>query len=240
MYSIVIIVIIVIVIIIIMCDSEPFAFITSSGSNRLYDDYQQLTSAKIPDLDLQLVDSLRTKFPEMIVTAIPTFNVDLLEFAAAGFAQAELDTKTDSKLSWRGYIPPEERGGLGDVADAVFFAKYHYRWGHEDFIVYFVAMGMLSMQYVLKEPASGETKLSHSSKTDALIAAIGASTQNAEDFIYVYDGYWTGSTKLWKEVQKASWDDVILSSAMKKELTEVSEKFFDSKSICCCVTMAFG
>lgn len=54
-------------------------------------------------------------------------------------------------------------------------------------------------------------------------------TEETFDYIYVYDGYWRRDNQLWNEVQKASWDNVILDPDMKKELTEVIDKFFDSK-----------
>jgi transitional endoplasmic reticulum ATPase len=212
-----------------MSDSEPFTFVTCSQKNALFNDFKHFTSAKVDDVDAQLIDALRTKFPEMTVTAVPSYNVNLLQFAAAGYAQAHLDTETDSKISWRGYMPPFERGGLGSIAEVVFFAKYHYKWGTEDYILYTVAVGFLDMQYILKEPDSGESTLSNSAKTDALIAAIGEAMQGVGKSILVYDGYWFDSTELWNEVQKVSWDDVILEQETKKELTEISEKFFSSK-----------
>jgi hypothetical protein len=117
---------------------------------------------------------------------------------------------------------------LGEV---VYFAKYHYRWGIEDFILYRVVEGYLVLQYILKEPRNSETVLSNSSITDGLITAIGAWMSHQEDFVYVFDRYWYRSTELWEQVQKASWDKIILDPKMKKELTAVSEKFFDSKDI---------
>lgn len=117
------------------------------------------------------------------------------------------------------------------MAEAIFFAKYHYKWGTEDFIMYTVVIGLTEVQYILKEPRSGETTQSHSSVTDALIATIGQWGSQIPDAIYVYDGYWYRSTALYEQVQKASWDKVILDPDMKKSLTDVSEKFFDSRDI---------
>jgi len=115
------------------------------------------------------------------------------------------------------------------LGEATFFAKYHYKWGNEDFILYTVVMGLSKLQYVLKEPRSGETTLSHSVPTDSLIATIGQWASQEMDAIYVFDNRWYRSSALWDEVQKASWDKVILDPDMKKSLTDVSEKFFDSK-----------
>ena len=77
-----------------------------------------------------------------------------------------------------------------------------------------------------------ETVLSHSKATDALLSAIAAAEQSAiEHTILVYDnGYWSDSRNLYEEVQKTSWDDVILDDKMKKTLTGTVLRFFDSES----------
>lgn len=90
---------------------------------------------------------------------------------------------------------------------------------------------MASLQYILKEPIGDETTTSHSSVVDRLLSTIGAWLIKEEPAIYVYDGGWTRSTKLWDEVKKAKWEDVILNPKMKKALTEVANKFFDNEDI---------
>ncbi|KAI9813679.1 MAG: hypothetical protein M1827_003750 [Pycnora praestabilis] len=209
-------------------DAEPFTLVTESKGQRLFDDYQEQTSAKLADLDIQLTTALRAKFPEMIVTVVPQYVLNLKQFAAAGNASAELDTTTDSTARWRWFFPGSRRGTLGQLAEAVFFAKYHYHWNNEDFIVYTVG----NLTYILKEPTGNETTMSHSKTTDALLYSVG-SWQYAEDYksIYVFDGYWQRSRDLWDQVQKASWDNVILDGNTKKALTEVSERFFDSEDV---------
>lgn len=221
-----------------MADSEPFtlvepsSFVEPSSGHRLFDDYRELTSGRTVDLDIQISASLKKQFPEMIVTTVPAYNCNLLAFAAAGYATAERDTKTDSVASWRFYVSPGRRGGNGGVYESVFFAKYHYRWSGEDFILYTVLVGYYVLQYILKEPQNGETPTTSSVITDALLVAIGTlSDKTSEGSILVYDGYWRYSRELWEHVQKASWDKVILDPDMKRELTEVSEKFFDSKDV---------
>ena len=117
------------------------------------------------------------------------------------------------------------------LADSTFFARYHYSWNSEDFILYTIVEGYGTVQYILKEPKGNETVTSHSSIVDSLLATIGAWLTREEPAIYVFDGYWARSTKLWQEVKKAKWEDVILDPKMKKALTEVATKFFDSKEI---------
>jgi transitional endoplasmic reticulum ATPase len=215
-----------------MASTDDFTFIDTEGTQgseppKLFNDLAHLTSAKVADLDTQLVTSLRQKHPELIVTTVHRDVINLLQFAAAGYAQAELDVEAEPVLHWRGFAGPSHRGGSGYLYDSKFFARYKYTWGNESFILY----NVFSLQYILKEPVGNESTTSDSSVTDRLLATIGAWRTKEVPAIYVYDGYWSRDTKLWEQVKKARWEDVILDPKMKKALTEVANKFFDNKDI---------
>lgn len=95
-------------------------------------------------------------------------------------------------------------------------------------------MGYGQLQYILKEPAEGETVLSHNSVTDKLIKTVGAWQYPPiidDKFVYIYDGYWQQSKMLYNEILKSKWDDVILNEDMKKTITGLMKKFFDSEDI---------
>lgn len=162
---------------------------------------------------------------------IPSGNVNLLQFAAAGFAKADLDTTDEPIVRWRGFQQPRTRHGSGTLAESTFFAKYHYTWNSNNFILYSVMVGITPLQYVLVEPRGNETTLSNSAIIDKLILTIGEWYTVDDNVIYVFDGYWSASKSLWDQVQKASWDKVILDPKMKKDLTEVSGKFFNSRDV---------
>ncbi|KAK8216782.1 hypothetical protein M8818_001745 [Zalaria obscura] len=212
-----------------MADMEPFTLVEEKSDHpiRLFDDFADLTSAKTADHDVQYLVALRHANPEMIVTSVPSPNCNLLTFANAGMAIAELDTQSDSVSKWRGYVGPRKRGQQGGLTDVIFFAKYHYTWSGEHFVLYTVQ----GMQYIIKEPAEGEHVLGHSSATDTLLATIGKWQVADENVVWVYDNYWMKSRELWNSVQKAEWANVILDEGMKKALTSVSEKFFESKEV---------
>ncbi|KAK6211846.1 hypothetical protein LQW54_005708 [Pestalotiopsis sp. IQ-011] len=216
-----------------MASPEPFTFITEDEGlePEFFGPYLDRTGAKVADLQTHLLTDLREQYPELIISIIPAGNVNLLAFAAAGHAQAELDLDDEPIVRWRGYSPPSTRHGTGGLAESRFFAKYRYTWNSEDFILYSVVVGLQTLQYVLKEPHGNETTLSNSAIVDRLILAIGEWYTVDEDIIYVYDGYWSASKTLWEQVQDASWDKVILDPKMKKDLVEVSDKFFDSKDV---------
>lgn len=214
-----------------MATEDDFTFVESEGSKptRLFDVYDKLTSGKTHDLDVQFGTYLRTKHPELIVTTVSTYNCNLLQFARAGFAQAELDQDSEPALRMRGFHGPEHRGGSGYIAESIEFARYNYTWNNENFILYYFTP--MSRQYILKEPKADETTTSNSSAVTALLAAIGAWLIKEVPAIYIYDGGWSRSTKLWEEVKKARWEDVILDPKKKKALTEVANDFFDSKEV---------
>lgn len=214
--------------------ADEFTFVDNHGSHgppQIFPDYQQLLNGKGFDPDVQLVTALRKKHPELTVTSVPATNVDLLQFAAAGYAQAELEEDTEPVIRWTGFVGPGHRGGSGRLADVVFYGRYSYTWNNEHFIVYSVIIGLSSMQYILKEPQGSETTSSHSSVVDRLLATVGAWLIKEEPAIYIYDSGWMRSTKLWEEVKKAKWEDVILDPKMKKALTEVANKFFDNEDV---------
>lgn len=218
-----------------MSESEAFTMVTSSSHQKLCDDYEEIKSGHTYSLHTSIQAALRRQYPELNLTSSPANNVPLLQFAAAGHATAELDITTDSIERMRYFYNGSARSGVPDqLAESRTFAKYHFKWGSEDFILYtvFMAPYIGSYNYILKEPGEGETTVSHCAVTDALIYAVGSFyAVHDENFIYVYDGYWSASRALWAEVQKANWKDVILNEEMKKALTEVMRKFFESMCI---------
>lgn len=214
-----------------MEDFEPFTLVSEKERPQLFGEFKHLTSNKTADLDVQFVSALRAEYPDLIVTTIPAGNIPLLAFAQAGYATAKLD-ESEPVIRWRGFNGPQHRGGEGFLAESRFFAKYHYKWFEEDFIMYSVVVGYSTLQYVLKEPRHNETTSSISAVTDALITAVGKWIHTEVPAVYTFDnGYWSRSTSLYDQVMKSTWDKVILDPKMKKDLADVTGKFFDSKEI---------
>jgi AAA+ superfamily predicted ATPase len=88
------------------------------------------------------------------------------------------------------------------------------------------------MQYVLKECQEGEHVLGASKITDKLITTAGGWLMSRSlRTVWVFDWYWRQDKALYDQVMKSSWDDVILDESMKKDLTNVTNKFFSSKDI---------
>ena len=211
---------------------DDFTLVSTSSQHKLYDDFEQICSGKLGSLHTSILRALRQEYPELCITVALATNVNLLQFAAFGNAVAELDTKTDSVQRLRYFLRGNDRHGVPDqLAEARSFAKYHYRWGTEHFIVYIITEGYNTFNYILKEPAEDETVAAQPKVTDALITAVGKWQKPDEKYIYVYDYYWRTSRPLWEEVQKANWKDVILNEDMKETLVELMRNFFDSKDV---------
>lgn len=144
----------------------------------------------------------------------------------------DLDIKDEAVQRLRFFYTGNSRRGIPDrLMESRTFAKYLYKWGDQYFIVYIIQIGYNTFQYILKEPGEGETTMSRNGMTDQLVAAIGQWQKPDDKYVYVYDTYWTMSRALYDEVVKARWDDVILDEKMKKALTELMQKFFDSEDI---------
>ncbi|ERF69158.1 hypothetical protein EPUS_01114 [Endocarpon pusillum Z07020] len=208
---------------------DPYTLVSSAHHDTVYSDFEDVASGKYADLDAQLIASIRNHHPGMTVTVIPTSYANLAAYAAAGYARAELDTSEDSLLRWRYYQTSSTRGGQGHLGEVFFFVRFKYTWKNIEFIVYTVREGMITLNYILFPPDDDETVLSHSKVTDALLQAVGEIQFAVEGTILVFERYWTRSRALYEQVQKASWDDVILDKKMKKTLTETVVHFFDSE-----------
>ena len=160
--------------------------------------------------------------------------MDFLRFASAGYASAVLDIVDEDVQRYRYFLAGSARLGIPDeLVESRTFAKYTYTWGTEYFIVYVVQIGYQQMQYILKEPGEGETIMDRNGVTDSLIATIGDWQKPVDEkYIYLYDsGFWQQSRKLYEQVERSEWKDVILNDDMKKTVTELMHKFFDSKDI---------
>ena len=187
----------------------------------------------------QLYAYFRKAYPAHTLTMIPIYNADIIAFANDGQASATLDDKTAPYLYKQGVA----NNGTGDkppwIVKNILSAKYHLEWQSHEFTVFLIAAdGRRSntddcFQFILREPhVVDEVQNGESTITNALLLAIGQWQIPKEKAIYVFDtSCWTRSPKLYAEVCKASWDDVVLSAAMKHDLTHVVTRFFDSKSV---------
>jgi transitional endoplasmic reticulum ATPase len=196
----------------------------------VFEDFESQQSAKTPGPSLMFLASVRAHHPDMTVAVTFARNVNLLAFAAAGLATAELDVSEDDILRARIFLPPTSHDDDGTLADSTTFARYNYTWKNLKFVMYSVFIYPQVYQFVCFPPDSDETVLSNSKATDALLLAAGRAIYGPyQDYIAVFDYYWRSDTELYKEVQKTSWSDVILDQGMKDTISYTIEEFFDNE-----------
>ena len=104
------------------------AFAIDNAVIKVFDDYKKHNAGLQVSSDISLLSSLRGRYPDWTVT-VTLGSTDLIAFAQAGQAKADLDVESGSLLALRLY---EE----GEMMDNVLFGKYDYEWKGEVFIVY--------------------------------------------------------------------------------------------------------
>ena len=66
----------------------------------------------------------------------------------------------------------------------------------------------------------------------ALLTAAGIWSNDLHNEIYVFDqGFWRKDANLWREVQKANWDDIILKDEYKRLIQKDVFGFFESEKL---------
>ncbi|KAL8726244.1 MAG: hypothetical protein Q9166_006832 [cf. Caloplaca sp. 2 TL-2023] len=211
---------------------------TSRTADPVYDTFYGNSTQPRTNTNVVLTSALRKEYPNLHLTISATYSSDLLGFAAAGYATATptsvsedsketesaSSTSLPSDLKWRRYIPPLTRvsESPGILYDSVKFGRYIYCWKQHTYILYNVVGGHSSydeeVSYILGSTAAAIDEL--------LLAACSYWHELHDEILVFNNGYWSKSRKLWEEVQKSSWDDVILSDEMKKSIKGEMEKFF--------------
>jgi len=198
--------------------------------------YFEHSSAKRVATDTVLVEALRTQYPRLELIVTPSGPVNLLAYAAAGFATATpledsvKDPVYGVSLKWRMYVPAGRRldNSGGFMAESLTFGKFMYKWNDQEVILY-IAEGrdgggyypIVRNHYILT---------SNAHKVDELIRDATKWGRELHNEVWVFDqGWWQKSAQLYDSVQKASWEDVILDEDMKKALRTDVEGFFDSR-----------
>lgn len=86
--------------------------------------------------------------------------------------------------------------------------------------------------YILRPRSESQIFDGHCQETDALIRAACKWTSQPHNEVFVFDdGEWEKSKDLWKSISGASWADVILPPAMKQNLIDDVQSFFDNRSL---------
>lgn len=212
--------------------SSTSASAVASTSHRdgVYEKFYSNSTAPRINSDVVLVDAIRKQYPSLHLTIVPSYECNFLQYAAAGHASAspiDADNSSISNLKHREYMAPARRmdGGTGYLYDSVQFGKWMYKWEGKEYILYTITGSdgpyKAAMSYILG-PAPTEN--------DELMLAACRWQNSIHNSVLVFDsGYWQYSTELWRSIQKASWEDVILDADMKKSIIGEVSKFFNSR-----------
>ncbi|KAK3617725.1 hypothetical protein LTR56_025102 [Elasticomyces elasticus] len=180
-------------------------------------------------------DLLREAYPRYHVTRTsPTF-CDLIGYAAAGHATAT-PVVGDGHDGTRVYRAPASRvdGQAGALEDVTTFGLWMLTWDQTEFLMYELAYLNRIAQvdrflYVLTLERQHEA---HHPKIDGLLSACGEWTSEAHKQIWVFDNArWVKDSALFASVQTTSWEDVIVSPAVKDRLNQDVVGFFDNRDL---------
>ncbi|KAK8018428.1 ATPase [Apiospora marii] len=192
------------------------------------------------DADYHLLKTLHEVYGETHhVTRTAPSKCDLLGYAKAGHAKAITQNDIGREVT-RVYRLPASRldDAPGKLEDVEFFGCWDYCWEGHHFTVFQATYQdqfhrNARLLYVLSplEPAASQiSEKDLPTQTDALLLASGQWTRELHDETWVFDNaQWTKSKSLWKSVQDASWDDVILDPRTKSKLQQDIQGFFDSR-----------
>ncbi|KAK9797642.1 putative AAA+ ATPase domain-containing protein [Seiridium cardinale] len=190
------------------------------------------------DTDFVTLEILRKTHPNHHVTRTDPSKCDLIAFARAGHATANQQVE-DGYDATRAYEAPATRleAATGKPEDVVSFGRWCYQWESYEFVLYEILYcdtfsRPTRLFYILAHNAPELVHDGHHEQTDALLVASGEWTKELHEEIWVFDNsQWTKNKQLWKSVQDASWDDVILDPVMKSKLIRDVQGFFDSQEM---------
>ena len=194
--------------------------------------------------ELSILCSLQARYPEWTVTMAPA-STGLIEYAKAGQAKAVLDTESQnlfSRLKFEAVEGDRSHPGhqVGEFREQVEFGRYDYEWKGRSFMVYLfcqdweedtVRHSTRNTFFILHRREGDQLQNGRSVAAKELIAAASTHSTNLheEDVLVFDDDEWKKDTKLWKSIQQAKWEDVILDQRLKDSLTRDIEGFFDHK-----------
>ncbi|KAI9632780.1 P-loop containing nucleoside triphosphate hydrolase protein [Dioszegia hungarica] len=138
----------------------------------------------------------------------------------------ELDDVESIKRTW--YVPSmRRRDGDGVVQDQVVFAGYEIAWGFQSFIAivgsWTEGYASITQWHLIGEDEQAAKQLIHD---------CAAFMSTVTDAVWVFEqSYWKPDFELWKAVQKASWNDVVLDDKLKSSIQDDYRSFFKSEEV---------
>jgi AAA+ superfamily predicted ATPase len=224
-----------------MSPSQDLLIATFQKNGDVLSAFEAHASCSRVETATQCLTLLRKTYPDYHITEVSESHVSLFEYAETGKATLTLDTDTDSFNATRKWKSVGERIEKklhpGRLEDEYRLCRFKYEMEGEQFLVYyFVWKDMLEARqqnfYILYPRSSADVQDGHCKQTDELVLKVGKWTSQLHEEIFVFDdGDWDKSKELYKSVHGSSWEDVILDPAMKQNLIEDVQGFFDNQTL---------
>lgn len=202
--------------------------------------WKEHTSAQREETDFATQCLLGTSYPGHHVVRTSPKMSDLLAFAKAGHAAATQVVEGDQDAA-RVYRAPASRvkDQAGKVENATAFGRWDYVWEGAAFIVYEMAyidrfatvQRVLYVLYPRTDPLRpGQPDAA--TLIDQLLLRSGQWSTEAHQQIWVFDNArWAKDKALWESVQETSWEDVIVSPAVRRRLNYDVHGFFGNREL---------
>jgi hypothetical protein len=193
--------------------------------------------------DTVIQDALQSQNSKYHVTAT---NCDLIKYAKAGNATAQLSSRVSPHLFYRDYQATIGQIGQidsdqptnGTLKTTDIFAGYTYFWqGHSLIVLVINCQNDLSIgpakhrSYILfAKSEDNETENDTCSIADSLIQAAGSWDDRSDEEIWVFDrGRCIKDRALWLTLQNVTFNDVVLPNGMKEDIMRDTIGFFDAR-----------
>ncbi|KAI9631717.1 P-loop containing nucleoside triphosphate hydrolase protein [Dioszegia hungarica] len=180
--------------------------------------------------DLYMQTHIAAIYPNRTLTITQDRNFQLLSYAANAPSGTIMVRQMDDVEAIKRtiYMPsPRRRDGDGSVADGIIFAGYEVAWGEHEFVAivgtWTEGYNTITQWHIIGDSEQAAHQLIHD---------CGAFTSTVRDAVWVFEqSYWKPDYDLWKSIQKASWDDVVLEDTLKKAIQNDYRSFFKSEEV---------
>lgn len=204
-------------------------------SRAVYDIYCTHNSGLRIQTDTTIQAALSSLYPSCSLTST---TCDLIAYAQAGNAIATVIEDVHPTLrSW--VFEPTARqssdGSAGRLTQMILFAQFQYVWRDHKFQVFVVdgqnnLMGQCDRRCYVMKPSTSKSDQANIKEMEALFLAAYVWSEQGHDDVWVYDqGRWSKDKELWRMVQNARWEDIILEKNTKKSIARDVIGFFDAK-----------
>ncbi|VDC06307.1 unnamed protein product [Peniophora sp. CBMAI 1063] len=188
--------------------------------------WHQLGSQKHQGTVVAMTHTLQEKYPGYSIVATQDYRLNLLNFPMTAIEPLSPSDLVTNIV----FVPlPKNRSEVpGALAQSIQYGGFKVSWQSYEFIVYTVVypqgFGQYQQHFILHDGPKGPAH--------TMLLAAGVFADALHNEIWVFNqGFWDKDAGLWNEIQKASWDDVILEDDFKEAVKKDIYGFFDSEKL---------